>query len=439
MLSKIGKIVWFKELFLSLILFNFVVACSSSSNQEETQNLRSSYASDWMELAYAIVRDEGLAPPSASRSYAYTGVALYESVVHGFSNLNSLEGQLNGLEALPQPTSEVVYDWPAVMATVAANMTQYLFAPYSEDTHVRISDLQSAQLADRRDAGVTEDIIVRSTEYGNELAVALTAWAEFDGYSDIAALSFEMPECDSCWVPTGPVNAPLEPHWGLLRTFALENSASCAPLEHEPYSEEPGSSFYNEALAVYETSLELTEEQVTIARYWADNPRQTGTPPGHWVRIAGTIINQNNLNLERAVETYARVGIALGDAFISCWHTKYQYSLLRPQTYIQRHINPDWTSLVPTPPFPEYTSGHSTVSGASAEVLNALFGAVTFVDNANADLGFDNRSFSSFYEAADEAALSRLYGGIHYPMGNNQGITQGLCIGASINERVQTR
>jgi len=428
------------RIYICLSILPFIAACgSSSSSSGELQDLEASYATDWMELAYSIVRDEGLAPPAASRAYAYTAISLYESVVHGSPGINSMVGQLNGLEALPTPNADATYDWPVVMSTVTAAMAGEMFRETSPLAEMRISDLQNSQVDSRRGLGVEEEVVELSVQYGQELATELIAWAQFDGYSDLAGLSYDLPECDSCWIPTGPVTAPLEPYWGLLRTFAIENSDSCAPLNHEPYSDDPGSSFYSEALAVYEASQELTEEQDTIARYWADNPGQTGTPPGHWVRIAGGLIQQNGLNLERAAETYGKLGIALGDAFIACWRTKYDFMLLRPQTYIQRFIDPSWTSLIPTPPFPEYTSGHSTVSGASAEVLTALFGQVEFVDSANADLGFNDRNFSSFYEAADEAALSRLYGGIHYPMGNNQGITQGLCIGAMINQRVQTR
>jgi hypothetical protein len=174
-----------------------------------------------------------------------------------------------------------------------------------------------------------------------------------------------------------------------------------------------------------------------IAHFWADNPRQTGLPPGHSVRIATQHVQ--DLDLASAAEAYALVGIAVGDAFISCWWEKYLYNLLRPETYIQRFIDPTWKPLIATPPFPEYTSGHSVQSGASNVVLVALFGDGAFVDSTHAARGLAPRAFDSLTAAFEEAAVSRLYGGIHYPMGIDDGVPQGRCIGQAVLDGVQTR
>jgi hypothetical protein len=206
-----------------------------------------------------------------------------------------------------------------------------------------------------------------------------------------------------------------------------------------PFSAEAGSAMYAQALEVYQTGRTLTEEQRAIALYWADNPVQTGTPAGHWISIMNEVIDARSLRLDAAAEMYARVGIGQNDAFISCWNEKYRSCLLRPVTYVRRHIDAGWTPLISTPPFPEYTSGHSTQSAAAAAILTDLFGTFAFTDDYHTINGLVTRSFASFQAAADEAAISRLYGGIHYRMGIEVGVTQGQCVGQKVLERVQTR
>jgi membrane-associated phospholipid phosphatase len=187
-------------------------------------------------------------------------------------------------------------------------------------------------------------------------------------------------------------------------------------------------------LEVYETKNTLTDEQADIARFWADDPMLSQTPPGHWMSIALHILERDNVELERAVDVLARLGIVLADAFIACWHAKFEVDLLRPVTYIRRVIDPAWETLIITPPFPEYPSGHSVQSGAAATVLTRLFGDnFAFVDNSHEVNGLTARSFTSFWHAADEAGMSRLYGGIHFRSAIENGLEQGRCIGAYTN------
>jgi hypothetical protein len=182
---------------------------------------------------------------------------------------------------------------------------------------------------------------------------------------------------------------------------------------------------------VYDTSLTLTSEQEAIAEFWADDPG-TLTPPGHSVSMLRQILEAEDSSLQTAAETYLRVGCAVADAFIQCWRTKYQWNLVRPITVIRANIDSEWSSLVTTPPFPEYSSGHSTQSGAWAEVMTSMFGGgYQFTDHTHDDHGFPPRSFTSFRHAAEEAAVSRLYGGIHYRFGNDNGLAAGICIGAA--------
>jgi hypothetical protein len=222
--------------------------------------------------------------------------------------------------------------------------------------------------------------------------------------------------------------------------MVLASPDTCAPPPPPAYSDDPASTFFARAREVYTTSVPLTEEQRTIAQYWADSAGATGTPPGHWVAIVGQLARTEGLSLMAAAESYARVGLAVADAFIGCWHTKYTYNLLRPETYITRFIDPAWLPLLITPGFPSYTSGHATQSGAAATVLTDLFGVTPLTDTLHQDHDLEPplapRHFGSFDEAAEEAALSRLYGGIHYRFDNDQGLAQGRCIGQAIVDRV---
>jgi hypothetical protein len=219
-----------------------------------------------------------------------------------------------------------------------------------------------------------------------------------------------------------------------MRPFVLrERSDECQPGMQPVYSEDPTSQFYLEALEVYRTVTDLTPEQQEIARYWSDNPGETGTPPGHSLSVLTQIVRDQKPALDGAAEAYARLGIALGDSFISCWQTKFATGVIRPVTYIRRAFDPLWESPVTTPPFPEYTSGHSVQAGAAAAVLTVLFGDdLAFTDHTHDSLGYAPRSFGSFSEMAQEAAMSRLYGGIHYRSAIEVGLEQGACIGGRV-------
>jgi hypothetical protein len=220
----------------------------------------------------------------------------------------------------------------------------------------------------------------------------------------------------------------------------MKSSDECETPSAVAFSTTPGSPFYNQALEVVTVSQNLTQEQKNIARWWADGGGTT-TPPGHWLAIENQLVGKLNLSLGKAAEMYVLVNMALADAFISCWDAKFKFNLLRPKTYINKYIpgNSNWNSFIGTPPFPEYPSGHSVSSGAAAEILTTLFGSVAFTDNANINMGLQPRSFSSFYDAANEAADSRLYGGIHYREANENGVKQGKMVGQSVMKNIKLK
>lgn len=402
-------------------------------------------ATDWFRLALGMVQDSpDFNPPVASRAFAYLGVTLYEAVVPGLPDYQSLVGQLNGLADLPEIDAAQRYNWQIVASSALAQVSHHLFSGASNDE--RINALAETQLR-RLTLGQPSEVIERSVVHGQALAEAIHEWSLTDGSQAEERVSAAVPASagPGMWLSTPPAFAPaLKPGWGNNRTFILSDGGDCPVTPPLAYSESPASAFYQEALEVYHTVQQLSAEQREIALYWADNPVETATPPGHWIAILTQILTEGGYSLERAAASYVRLNTALADSFIACWHAKYVYNLLRPLTYIQQVIdsswnNPELSDPVVTPPFPEYPSGHSVQSGAAAQVLTAMFGDMPFTDRTHLQRGHAPRQFDSFWQAAEEAAISRLYGGIHFRAAIVQGVAQGRCIGEKVNALVLKR
>lgn len=286
-------------------------------------------------------------------------------------------------------------------------------------------------------AGKAPDVVERSKAYGKAVADHILAWSGGDGGATIQNMGFpleyKLTPGPAHWVPTSAIRQqqmPLLPQWGEMRTFAMPSGAACPLPAPADYSEDKGSAFYKEAEEVYETTTKLTDEQKTIARFWSDDPMLTPTPAGHWVSIVLQIMERDNLSVDKSAEALARTGVAVADGFIGCWNEKFKHDLLRPVTYIKRVMDPKWEPMLITPPFPEYPSGHSSESGAAAEALTFVFGDKFAFDDATHEReGLKPRHFDSFWSAAEEAGISRLYGGIHFRAAIEQGLEQGRCVG----------
>ncbi len=392
----------------------------------------------WFELQLKLAKETpGFSPPVVSRALGYSGVTLYEAVVAGIPTHQSLAGQLNGLATLPQPAFEEEYHWPTVANSALASICKRLFANTTPSNWAAIYLLE-ARYNKQFQGSLRLDVFYRSVLQGKSAAETIYNWSLTDGghesYWKNFPDSYSPPAGPSFWLPTPQkFLRALQPYWGNNRPFVLRSGSDCAPPPHPAYSEQAGSAFYAEAMEIYDTGKNLTREQRVIAEFWADNPGQTSTPPGHCISILTQILQQRNTTLDVAAETYAKVGLAVADAFIVCWYTKYEYNLIRPVTYINRVIDRAWKPFVLTPPFPEYPSGHSVQSAAVAQVLTDLFGTVAFVDHTHDSRGLAPRSFNSFFDAANEAAISRLYGGIHFRAAIEHGLRQGKCIGQKVS------
>lgn len=384
----------------------------------------------WFDLSFDLTRDEGLLPPQAARAYAYAGVTLWEAVAPGVDRGQSLAGKLNGLTDVPEPNHEL--HWPTVANTALAGIMQRFYTTSASRRAIRGLE---HEFQDRFRGEIPGALFGRSVAHGQGVAMAIWQWSRGDGYGELNDCPYTPPVGPGLWSPTPPDFRPAnQPCWGELRPFLLSDPGACEPGPHPLYSEDPTSEFYQAAFEVYETVNNLTEEQRTIALFWADLDRESPTPAGHSLSIAAQALEQLDASLDLAAEAFARVGIGESDAFIGCWATKYHYNLLRPVTYINAVIDPDWEAVLETPPFPAYTSGHSNDVGAASMIMTALVGdGFAITDHTNDDRGFAPRSFGSFFEAADESAISRLYGGIHYRFDIERGVEQGRCVGRAVN------
>jgi hypothetical protein len=397
---------------------------------------------DWFYLDLQLIQQTpGFSPPVAARALGYLGLSLYESVVPGMPGYQSLAGQLNDLSSLPWAQPDEPLHWPTVANAALATMTRMMFSNATPENKARIDLLErSLPLKYTQDFDpntMTPDISNRSETFGKLMGMAIMTWARTDGGHEAGGplrrtrANYVPPSGTGKWSATPPAFAPaLLPYWGENRPFVIKSGADCAAPPPPEYSEEPGSAFYKEGMEVYKISTAATQEQRQFALYWADDAGKTPTPAGHWAYVANDILKSRKADLATAAEVFARLNLAMSDAFVAAWYTKYTLSVIRPVTYVQIGIDSNWVpTLMPTPPFPDYPSGHSVQSSAAQAILSKEFGANTsFVDNTHNDRGWGPRTFKSFKAAADEAAVSRLYGGIHYRFSIEGGKPQGLCV-----------
>jgi hypothetical protein len=396
----------------------------------------------WYRLVLELVRHTPTySPPVAARAFAWLGLTAHEALVAaGAGQGGSLSARTNLPAALPAP------DTCDPAATLHAALAQAVPDHFGNTgpTGQRAMAAMAVRLGARATAGLSPDAAARAASLGRDVATAVFAASQGDGGAVIENLGFppvwQGADAPGSWKPTSTIGlqqAPLLPAWGRNRPFVLASGADCGLPPPPAFSTDPGSAFHAEALEVHQTSQTLTEEQKIIARFWSDDPMLSPTPPGHWVTIVLDIADRDALPAARTAHALATLGIAVSDGFIACWDAKYRYDLLRPVTYIRAHIDPAWQPLLITPPFPEYPSGHSTQSGAAAAVLAALFGdPFPFEDATHQDDGLPVRSFASFADAAQEAAISRLYGGIHFRAAIDQGLAQGDCVGRAVIARL---
>lgn len=422
-----------KSILLSFcLLFSSILFAQSDANTYDA-----SVPNHYFDFSLKLVKETpGFSPPVAARAFGYMGLALYESVVPGIPSHRTMDGILYELTNVTLPDQGAEYHWPTVANNALALVIDSLFratGPVNKDSLHEIRNYYNSLFAGQLSAQVYND----SKTFGEAIGSDIFDYSRADGGYNAHASNFPTdyvpPVGPDLWVPFGNQTC-LQPYWGNNRPFIEEDTIETISPTPPAFSTEPGSDFYNYANEVYETGLDLTQEEMNIALFWGDG-NGTITPPGHSISILNDIMVDENFDLTVAAIAYAKLGIAVSDAFLACWKTKYIYNLCRPVTYIRQFIDSTWLPLIGTPPFPEYPSGHSSQSGAMAEVMEDMFGSsYAFTDYTHGTNFGGPRSFDSFDEAAQEAAVSRLYGGIHFRFGNEAGLTLGTIVGQNVNE-----
>ncbi|MBP9708145.1 MAG: vanadium-dependent haloperoxidase [Oligoflexales bacterium] len=420
-------------LFSTILIWSSLVSAAGNENSANAEKT----ALAWYATALELVKTTpGNSPPVVSRLFGYMGLVLHETVGYSTPASQTLLAKLNDAPEIRRPQSEQIHLDTAINQAMSHLLLRF-FAANSFENKFKIISLRQ-QLEDAMTLEITALNYAYSKAWGVHVADQVFSWSQKDAENaDIQAAEFfnsRDAHYAGAWEATLPDFAPaLLPSWGWRRSFVPQSTESCTIEAPPAFSWDKGSDFYKEAEAVYSTSLELTSEQKAIAQFWADGAGKTATPPGHWISIAIAVLAKEKTDIEKASEVLARLGIGLADSFISCWRAKYEYNLMRPITYIRKTIDANWMSFITTPPFPEYVSGHSVQSAAAALVLSHFFGtSYSFTDSTHEIIGLQSRHFASFDAAAKEAAISRLYGGIHFPVGIENGLKQGECIGNKV-------
>lgn len=400
--------------------------------------------SEWMHALYGVVRTERLSPPIASRFMAYAAVGLSEGLAAADTRLPSAAGKLNRLAGLPKGDAAQRYDGTVTALAAEGVVLDSMLAEALPATRATLAGVADSLRGTRTALGVTGETAARSAELGRRVGLAVVAWSRTDGFDSTRGRPYTPPVGDAFWLNDTPasnytsqnLSGATEPYWGQVRPFALKTWNECPIAEPPPYATDTASVRWRDAKHVYDVNQSLTPEQRAIALYWADNAGETGTPSGHWVSIASRMVVPQRLTAGEAAQLFVATAVAQADAFIAAWGYKYQFSTIRPRTYIRRLIDPAWEPLIPTPPFPEYPAGHSTQSVAAAAAIIAMLGDLPFEDSTGIAIGPGVRKFPSFSAAAIEAGESRIYGGIQFETGNAAGRAVGGCIGRKTAERL---
>ncbi len=439
-----------KQSLFCLLLFSVVlISCSSDDSEWRTTVERPSFVHRSVKQVTDVIVHDIFSPPVAARIYTYMCVAGYEAAIHHDKKYVTLAGQLTGLEPVPQPQADLEYCFQ--LASVQAMLKVGRTLVFSED---KMDAFYTTIMEEFKETGIPDEIYDRSIAYGTQVADHIIAWSGKDNYKQSRSFpKYSIIDDPATWKPTPPAYMDaVEPHFNKLRPFAIDSAAQFTPKPPTPFSIEKESPFYKEALEVHDIGKNLTQEQREIASFWDCNPfvmnvkghvmfaTKKISPGGHWMNITQVACVKTKADFMRSTEAYVRVAVSLFDAFVSCWDEKYRSKLIRPETYINQYISDDWVPLLQTPPFPEYTSGHSVISGAAAVTLTKLFGEnFPFTDSTEIEFGLTARSFKSFEAACSEAAISRMYGGIHYRPAFENGLTEGKAVGTYILDKVKTR
>jgi hypothetical protein len=407
------------------LLFVLLFAACKKPDYQKIFNDPSLYSRTVHELN-GVVMGNNFTPVVASRNYAYANIAAYEVVAAGDpAAYQSLVRQLNGLNkvAKPHDPAKIDFQFAAIMAFCRVGEA-VTFPEGSMKLYV------DSLLKLAADHGMPKEILDSSVNFAKAVSMSIMAWSKKDNYIKTRSASkFAINDSAGRWVPTPPAyTEAVEPHWAELRPMVIKNLNDFQVPPPPVFNvTDKNSKYYHEVIAIKNAIDSLTPEQAHIADFWDDNPGKLNvsghimfvtkkfSPPGHWMSIVGIGAEKAKADFNTTVCAYAKTSIALFDGFIQCWVAKYKYKTMRPETAINKFFNADWRPHLQTPPFPEYTCGHTTISAAAAEALTSVLGDhVAYTDTSELEFGIKSRSYPSFRAAAMENIWARFYGGVHF-------------------------
>ena len=414
-----------KFYFYSIALLLCVSSCKNEPVKKTYFEDAFSYSKTVKELN-EVVKHVGFSPIVASRNYTYANIAAYECIAAGYPNeYRSLAGQINGLAAMPKAdtTQKIDFEFAALLSfcKVGESVT------FPEGS---MQDFVDGLKKEAKDNGMPKEMFTNSVAFADTISHAILEWSKKDNYAQTRSSSrYNVIDTPGRWIPTPPAyTSAMEPHWMEIRTIGLDSADQFVPPPPIPFNmTDKNSAYYKQVMDSKNTIDSLTAEQKHIAEFWDDLGGKLNvsghvmfvtkkfSPPGHWMNIVGIASQKLNATFRKTVAAYTLTSICMFDAFIQCWDEKFRSNTMRPETAINKYVDPDWQPYLQSPPFPEYTCGHSTVSAAAAEALTAVYGDnFAYTDTSELEFGIANRSFTSFRQAAQENNMARFYGGIHF-------------------------
>lgn len=399
-----------------------------------------------------IVMGNNFSPIVASRNYTYANVAAYEAIAAGYpGQYYSLAGQLNGLKTVPKPLAgkKINFEFASLLSfcTLGESVT---FPKGSMGYY--IDSLKNLA----KDHGMPSDIFENSIAFADSLSNVIMAWSQKDNYKQTRGMPTYAVDYNDPgrWVPTPPAYASAaEPHWNKIRPMVMDSATQFRAIPPVPFNvKDKNSAYYKQIKQMLDSTKNLSAEKKHMTEFWDDNPfklvvnghamyaTKKFSPPGHWMSIVGIAAQKANADFGTTVYAYAKTAITLFDAFIQCWDEKYRYNTVRPETVINQSFDPEWRPFLQTPPFPEYTCGHSTGSSAAAEALTNVFGDhFAYTDTSELDYGIKNRSYQSFRDAAMENTWARFYGGLHFHQTCLYSNEYGKKVGDLVNSKLRMK
>ena len=414
-----------KKILMCCLALIVLWGCNSKKNYVAVFNDPQLYCNTVHELN-TVVMGNNFSPIVASRNYLYANIAAYEVIAAGYpQKYNSLAGQLRGLQSLPKPEQNKKIDFEFASLLAFCKLGESVTFPEGS-----MSGYVDSLKIKAHDNGMPDEVFDNSVAFADTVSSAILKWSRKDNYAQTrSAERYSVTEEEGRWVPTPPAyTSALEPHWNMIRPLVMDSCNSFAPPA--PYKfdiKDTTSDYYRQVMMIKNAVENLTPDQKHMADFWDDNPFKLNvsghvmygtkkfSPPGHWMSIIGIGAKKAKADFATTVYAYAKTSIALFDAFIQCWDAKYKYNTARPETVINKYFNADWQPYLQTPPFPEYTCGHSTCSSAAAEALTSVFGDnFAYTDTSELEFGIKSRSYKSFRDAAEENNWARFYGGLHF-------------------------